>query len=208
MAFNGAYQSDLLTNSSLSVGTIINGIQAGGQVGRDVTMVNNLSTFAPGTFSTFGGNEYHRTNNFNLSNTVAIATDDIATSGGGLAFGSNGGGAIVSLTLPAGYTFLVAAYDGPNGGVIVWDIASLAVGTVIEMPRYAYPSGAAGSQLLLQNDPSVQGDNEQYQMTGWTLLKATTGTPFQTVPDGGSAIALLGIALIGLEALRRKLRTA
>jgi len=45
-------------------------------------------------------------------------------------------------------------------------------------------------------------------MTGWTLLKATTGTPFQTVPDGGSAIALLGIALIGLEALRRKLRTA
>ena len=30
----------------------------------------------------------------------------------------------------------------------------------------------------------------------------------QGVPDGGSAVALLGIALVGIEVLRRKLRTA
>jgi hypothetical protein len=35
----------------------------------------------------------------------------------------------------------------------------------------------------------------------------TTGDKDFIVPDGGSAVALLGIALVGVEALRRKLRT-
>ena len=41
-------------------------------------------------------------------------------------------------------------------------------------------------------------------MTGWTLLNPTQ----QTVPDSGSAIALLGMALVGIEGLRRKLGSA
>jgi hypothetical protein len=36
----------------------------------------------------------------------------------------------------------------------------------------------------------------------------TTGDKDLTVPDGGSAVALLGIALVGVEALRRRLRSA
>jgi hypothetical protein len=31
---------------------------------------------------------------------------------------------------------------------------------------------------------------------------------FTTLPDGGSAVALLGITLVGLEGLRRKLRAS
>lgn len=38
---------------------------------------------------------------------------------------------------------------------------------------------------------------------GFTFANSQT-----TVPDGGSAVALLGIALVGLEALRRRLRSA
>jgi hypothetical protein len=37
----------------------------------------------------------------------------------------------------------------------------------------------------------------------WTLSDETVATP--SVPDGGTTIALLGIALIGIEALRRKI---
>jgi hypothetical protein len=40
-----------------------------------------------------------------------------------------------------------------------------------------------------------------------TAAGLTTGDKDLTVPDGGSAVALLGIALVGVEALRRKLRT-
>ena len=116
----------------------------------------------------------------------------------GLATGTNAFGAIVSLTLPAAFQYLVVAYDGPNGGVIVYDISSLAAGTVIEMARYAQPSGAAGSQILIQDT------RDSIRMTGWTLLNPTQ----QTVPDSGSAIALLGMALLGIEGLRRKLGSA
>ena len=40
----------------------------------------------------------------------------------------------------------------------------------------------------------------------FTLSSSTTGT-VGGVPDGGSAVALLGIALVGVEALRRKFKT-
>jgi hypothetical protein len=39
-------------------------------------------------------------------------------------------------------------------------------------------------------------------------LSGSSTTPPATTPDGGSAVSLLGIALIGLEALRRRLRSA
>ena len=94
----------------------------------------------------------------------------------------------------------MASYDGPNGGTIVYNISSLPAGTVIEIPRYAQPSppldGVTGRALIQ--------DEGQYQMTGWTLLNPTQ----QQVPDGGSAIALLAMALIGIAGLRGKLRIA
>jgi len=40
----------------------------------------------------------------------------------------------------------------------------------------------------------------------FTLSSSTTGA-LGAVPDGGSAVALLGIALVGVEALRRKFKT-
>ena len=203
VTLNGGTGYDL-NNNGLSVGTIINGVQAGGQAARDVLMTNNLLSLANGAFDIIDTEEYHRSMNFGAL-PAAAATGAVMATGAGLNFGTNGFGAIASLTLGAVFQYLVVAYDGPNGGVIVYNISGLAVGTVIEMARYAQPAGTP-----LGSDGSVSGQvllehTGQYQMTGWTLLNPGGQT---TVPDGGSAIALLGVALIGIEGLRRKLRSA
>jgi len=39
-------------------------------------------------------------------------------------------------------------------------------------------------------------------------LSSSTTASIGSIPDGGSAVSLLGIALVGLEALRRRLRSA
>jgi hypothetical protein len=189
ITLNGGTGYDL-NSSSYSVGTIINGIQMGGQANRDVLMTNNLLTVAPGTFGVIDSEEYHRSNNFGAL-PAAVAAGAVVASGGGLNFGTNGFGAIASLTLAATYQYLVVAYDGPNGGVIVYNISSLAVGTVIEMARNAEPFGAAGSQVLTESS--------RYQMTGWTLLNPTQNT----VPDGGATVMLLGASLGALAIGRR-----
>jgi hypothetical protein len=111
--------------------------------------------------------------------------------------GTNSFGAVVSLTLASTFQYLVVAYDGENGGVMVYNISSLVAGTVIQLPRYARPSppldGITG-RALIQDDGT-------YQMTGWTLLNPNP--PQQQVPDGGATVILLGAALTGLGAMRR-----
>ena len=189
ITLNGGTGYDL-NSSAYSVGTIINGIQAGGQANRDVLMTNNLLTVAPGAYGVIGGEEYHRSSNFGAL-PAAVAAGAVVASGGGLNFGTNGFGAIASLTLAATYQYLVVAYDGPNGGVIVYNISSLSVGTVIEMARNAEPMGDAGAQALIEST--------RYQMTGWTLLNPTQNT----VPDGGATVMLLGASLGALAIGRR-----
>jgi hypothetical protein len=199
MQLQGADGSNLMTNGgTMSLGTVINNIggQFGGQAERDALMVNNLRTMAlDQVLSTFpDGQEYHRSTNAYVSPVLGIATTvgAVIASGGGL----NVSMGIVTLTLPATFQYLVVAYDGPNGGVIVYEISSLAAGTVIEMPQFARPSGAVGSQSLVQH-------TGQYGMTGWSLLNPTQ----TTVPDGGATVMLLGAALAGLGAMRRFLKS-
>lgn len=53
---------------------------------------------------------------------------------------------------------------------------------------------------------SIQGTGNGFT---FTLLQASSTAPAPgQVPDGGSAIALLGIAIVGIEGLRRKFATA
>ena len=136
VVLNGANGSNLLTNSpTLGLGTIISGVQGqfGGQAERDAYMVNNLITLGlGGTTNAFGdGSEYHRSMMPPASLPMADITGAVLNAG--LATGSNAFGAIVSLTLPAMFQYLVVVYDGPNGGAIVYDVSSLAAGTVIQM---------------------------------------------------------------------------
>jgi hypothetical protein len=174
------------------VGDVINGIQAGGQVDRDVTMVNNLITVALNNhnahFGSDPGDTYQRSGNTFSPLPTAIATG--AKSGSGTGDIPDNGQASLTLDLSTlgTFTYLVAAYDGPNGGVEVWDIAGL-TGT-ISIPRYAEPIGVDGS---LQS-------SSRYLMTGWSLLNPGGGT---SVPDGGATILLLGAGLSALTLGRR-----
>ncbi len=90
---------------------------------------------------------------------------------------SNGTSTTINLGT-TGYEYLLAKYDGPNYGSEVW-----------------YIGGLTGSITI----PATAG-TQGYGLSGWTLF-----TPAQTpsVPDGGSTVAFLGLALVGVEGLRR-----
>jgi hypothetical protein len=78
----------------------------------------------------------------------------------------------------SGYEYLLAKYDGPNYGTEVW-----------------YINGLSG-------DITIPSHGGQYGISGSTLF--TPGTP-TGVPDGGSTVALLGLAALGLVAVSRRL---
>ncbi|MDQ6626493.1 MAG: VPDSG-CTERM sorting domain-containing protein [Verrucomicrobiota bacterium] len=71
-------------------------------------------------------------------------------------------------------------------------------------------NGIATIAGAINRDPtfasfSVQGTGNNFT---FTIVQSSTSANGQAVPDGGSAIALLGVAVMGIEVLRRKLRTA
>lgn len=163
----------------------------GGQTGGDVYMANTLIGMGTSTTYTDGnGVTFYRSANTFSSLPVATATGAVGVSGSGLSL--DGTYATITLT-GTGFGYLVAKYDGPNGGAEVWNISGLAADTVINIPEYAEPING-----LLTNGISAQ----KYQITGWTLLNPGT----TSVPDGGSTALLLGAALAGLGMIKRPFR--
>ena len=168
-----------------ALGSVVPGVDYGnfgGQTGGDVVMVNTLIPLAlNATASPLGQQSspstptlYTRSGNAFSPLPTAVTTGASGQSGSGLSIV----GGYVEITLGSGFTYLAAKWDGPQGGAMVYDIAGLAAGTVIDLPQTAFGHG----------------------MTGWTLIDGTT-----TVPDGGTTVLLLGAALSGLGLVRRKL---
>jgi hypothetical protein len=184
---NGSGQS-----SANLFGTVIPGTQSGGQVDRDVLMTNQLVGMTLGQQGNFTVNGttslYSRSfNNFG-SPPAAIAAG--AVTGTGIQDGTTP----VTVSLGTGFTYLVVAYDGPNGSVAVFNVAGL-TGSV-DLYRYAARDGTTGN--LIGSNSAAQGF---FRMTGWTLLN-----PTGAVPDGGTTAMLLGAALGGLGVVRRFLK--
>lgn len=180
------YNDGAGNSSQYLVGTVIPGLQGnGGQAERDALMTNQLLSMALGAQS--GSNPlYSRSFNSFGSLPAAMAT-------GAVLSGSIGEGTTaVTVSLGTGFQYLVAAYDGPNGGVAVFNVAGL-TGTV-DLYRYAKPL-ANGN--LLGSNVAQQG---YFKMTGWTLLNPTG------VPDGGTTMMLLGAGLGVLGMTRRFLK--
>ena len=82
------------------------------------------------------------------------------------------------INLGTGFLYLLAKYDGPNFGSVVWYVGGLT--GLIDIPA------AAGEVRALAH---------------LSLQSQGTGT---SVPDGGSTVMLLGSALACLGALRRR----
>ena len=87
--------------------------------------------------------------------------------------------------IPVGWTYLVVQYDGPQGGSVLVNLG----GNSASVP---YDSSAIW----------VTGD--KYAVSHYSLIGPTTPpTTTSTVPDGGPTVLLLGVALLGIAALRR-----
>jgi hypothetical protein len=97
-------------------------------------------------------------------------------------------GTITSFNIVSGNEYLVAKYDGPNGGLEVWYVGNLS-GTI------TIPQGAPGTDFGQTSD-NLLG------LSGTWVLNGTPGS----VPDGGATVLLLGAALSGLGLIRRKLK--
>jgi hypothetical protein len=189
------YNNGSGASSQYLLGTVIPGTQSGGQVDRDVLMTNQLVSMglgAQGTFTVNGTTSlYSRSFNFG-SPPAAIAAGAV------FATGIQDGTTAVTVPLGTGFQYLVAAYDGPNGSVAVFNVGGL-TGSV-DLYRYAKAEVVNGNPTgnLLGSNTAQQG---YFLMTGWTLLN-----PTGAVPDGGTTVMLLGAALGALGMTRRFLK--
>jgi VPDSG-CTERM motif len=189
-------QMSYTTNSTYLVGTVIPGLQGnGGQAARDALMTNTLIGMSLGLQTGTGTSAdplYSRS--FNSFGPLPPATKVGAVAVSGLSGGS--GNVFINLDQVGTFQYLVAAYDGPNGGVAVWNISSL-TGT-IEIYGYAKPGKMNGHLTgnLLGSDHAQRG---YFRITSYTLLNPLS------VPDGGATVMLLAAALGALGMARRYL---
>jgi protein with PEP-CTERM/exosortase system signal len=182
------------------LGTVVPGLLGNnGQAARDALMTNNLRAMGLGTHSgpnpgTTAHPLYSRSLNAFSPLPAATTTNAVITSG--LSGGT--GNVTIDLSHYGTYQYLVAAYDGPNGGVAVWDIASL-TGT-ITIFGFAHPEKVGA----LETGNLLGADSGQFRITSWTLLNQISPP---SVPDGGATVMLLGAALGALGVVRRYLKS-
>ena len=181
------------SNSPYLLGTVVPGLQGnGGQAARDAAMTNTLlgmGFHTQGRIPSPNGPFYSRTT-FPGGRPATITGAVLGTG-----FGDGTTPISIDLSQTGTFEYLVVAYDGPNGGVAVFDIAGLT--GIIQVYRYARPEMVNGHPTgnLLGSNTKRQG---YFKITSWTLLN-----PTGSVPDGGATVILLGAALGGLGMVRR-----
>ena len=182
------------TNSPYLIGTVIPGTLGSGQAVRDAAMTNTLLGMS------FGAQSGTGTVADPLYSRTTLPGSGPATTVGNVALtGYSGGTGNVTIDLSQYGTFqyLVAAYDGRNAGVAVFDISSLTANDSVTVWGFAKPETVGGvlTGNLLGSDHAQQG---YFRLTSITLLNPTGG-----VPDGGATVMLLGAALSTLGVARR-----
>lgn len=87
-----------------------------------------------------------------------------------------------------------------GGNTFTFDLESLT--SVIRAHNFIHLEGTGTAEVGGIDDSPATWVFDGTKLGGTLSLTSTTAA----VPDGGSAVALLGIALVGVEALRRKLK--
>ncbi|MBM4143029.1 MAG: VPDSG-CTERM sorting domain-containing protein [Lentisphaerae bacterium] len=155
------------TSSTEYLGYINDGIPS--SPSDEATYINSLIGMpAPSGPTQIGSERYTRSSNpLPPGAPLATAAGSIKDDGG-----SNTG------DFGSGYTYLIAKYDGPNYGSVVWYVGGLS--GLFELPATLPPSRRRG-----------------YGISHWSLFN-----PHST-PDGGATAMLLGVAMLGLAAIKR-----
>jgi hypothetical protein len=100
-----------------------------------------------------------------------------------------------STTIDASYDYVLAKYDGPNGGYVLFYLPDYGY----TIPEYSYSIwyATAGKKKTPVQD--------SYALSGWVAFNTVTVCEnCNPLPDGGSTVVLLGSALLGLGFLRRR----
>jgi hypothetical protein len=91
------------------------------------------------------------------------------------------------MNVGAGHDYVLAKYDGTEGGYVLWALNDLA---------FTVPGKSAANGVGLWSN----GKNDGKGLSHILVFDATV-----SVPDGGATVALLGVGILGLGAMRRKL---
>jgi hypothetical protein len=122
----------------------------------------------------------------------------VATTFSPIVFTGSGNSATLNAALTPLWSFTF------GGNVYSFDLAALTSGSAntntVDLAGYGtvHITGFEDSSASF----SLHGTNDG------TILRFQIGDTTAAVPDGGSAIALLGIAMVGIEGFRRKLKLA
>jgi len=92
-----------------------------------------------------------------------------------------------NMNVPAGYEYLIAKYDGPNGGAVVF-----------------YLGGKAFTLPATSFDIWTNKKGQGYGLSGWLEFNTYQNVTTTSVPDGGSTVAMLGSVLLALGFLGLK----
>ena len=133
--------------------------------------INTLIAQAPGSSTTIGGHLYTRS--MVSCGTCPAAVFNSRNTG---PFVNNGDGTTNVNLGTGGFTYLLAKYDGPNGGSAVWNVQGLT--GIVTIPLNGFP---------------------KYGLSHWSLFGPGGGN----VPDGGTTVMLLGAALGAIGMARR-----
>lgn len=190
------------SSATYAIGQVFGSASNGGEPthdNEDITQLLGMGASTSGNFTIPDGTYFYNRSSMSTAgmslNTTTENYDD-AGAIGGLTHVTLSGEAYVQFTLPTlsnPYTFLLAKYDGPNGGGELWNIGGFAAGTIIDIPLNAGVSGSGGVTNLV--DVTSGG----YGMTSFVVSAGTR------VPDAGTTALLLGAALAGIGLIRRKL---
>ena len=99
-----------------------------------------------------------------------------------------------AFVVPDGFRFALAKYDGPNGGYVLYFLPT-SVPTF--MPAFAGNTLPRFPADFWTTDPNKWG------ISHYTTFNAVLPTP-PTVPDGGTTMALFGMALCGVGIFLRR----
>jgi hypothetical protein len=145
------------------------------------------------------------------STTVAFGANWVVEPGGSGAYTGTGGAAVSYTNFT--YTTGTGVITSPGATFTLWSFVSGTHTYTFDLNSPVVQGVNTGTVFQVSGTGTAFIDGADPSAGTWSLTGTSSGASFKfvsssvtaVVPDGGSAVALLGIALAGIEGLRRKI---